>query len=445
MYASKSRVIRIGFLLVSAVLLLVLLYTGFELHPLYDRQIQIPILGNVVSKPAEQLPSSSLISSLPEIEHAEATEISTSSSTTITSSSSFPTTVVAQNISHKQEESSSSVVVLSTQQPLPTTTPSGGNAQKMWQFNPRRDAKKYTLSAGQCDSAFPGLFAEIDGAVAHQKLNRSVIPEDLDISWRNYGAARVMIYDQEMNRNQTNGDGQSGHLRVEKKEHYIWIMSDFGYWSWPLDYVGSYQQVLREVSNSEVDFDLKKKQVVWRGSTKVNELRKQLVNVTLGKEWADVKEIDWLDLKSGDPLSMPQHCAYQFLVQTEGHTYSGRGKYLQNCNSVIIMQERTWVEPHHAFLIGSGPNQNFVEVTSNFTNLESKVEELLENPARARQIAQNGVDTFRDSFKPEGWVAVEGGGKKIRGTPFETLVVKPAEECPVLPECSYLQKVFMRC
>jgi hypothetical protein len=131
-------------------------------------------------------------------------------------------------------------------------------------------------------------------------------------------------------------------------------------------------------------------------------------------------------------------------VRTTGHSYSGRGKYLQNCNSVVIMHKRTWVEPHHALLVSDGPEQNFVEVAEDFSDLEEKITALLADPEKARKIAQNNVETFRDryltpasqvcywrellrgwasvSFEPKAWDVDEEGTRTIRGVPFETFV-----------------------
>ena len=116
---------------------------------------------------------------------------------------------------------------------------------------------------------------------------------------------------------------------------------------------------------------------------------------------------------------------------------------MQNCNSVIIIHKRTWIEPHHILLVSSGPNQNYVEVEDDFSDLEEKVLELIANPERARQIAQNNAEVFRDryltpaaqacywrrmlrgwaevSFVPTAWeLGPAGGARKPRGIPFET-------------------------
>lgn len=107
------------------------------------------------------------------------------------------------------------------------------------------------------------------------------------------------------------------------------------------------------------------------------------------------------------------------------------------------MTKRTWVEPYHALLVVSGPEQNFVEVEKNFSDLEEKVLELVKDQNKAGRIAENGVTTFRNkhltpaaqvcywrkmikrwaevSFEPEqSEDSPEGTTKKMRGTPFET-------------------------
>jgi hypothetical protein len=103
-----------------------------------------------------------------------------------------------------------------------------------------------------------------------------------------------------------------------------WLMPDFGYWSWPLNLVGVYEQIRQEIADTEPDFDTKRKQALWRGALKTNQYRKDLLRMTTDKEWADVKGIKWssaTDPTVNDgtkPISMSEHCQYQFLIHTEG-------------------------------------------------------------------------------------------------------------------------------
>jgi hypothetical protein len=253
-------------------------------------------------------------------------------------------------------------------------------------------------------------------------------------------------------------------LRSEPEK---WVMSDFGYWAWSRALIGGYEEMRLEIQELEKPFEEKIPKVVWRGDRKNNPNRMKLIEGTEGKEWADVRDIQWRDARhitgydSDKTITVPEHCLYQFVIQTEGMnlltlaqkfvsltsnigwSYSGRGKYLQNCNSVVIIPKRTWIEPQHPLLVSSGPLQNFVEIEADYSDLEPVMKDLLANPEKAKMIAQNGVDMFRDrvltpaaqacywrkmfvgwaevSFKPERWEHVEGGrmGKR-RGVDFET-------------------------
>lgn len=137
----------------------------------------------------------------------------------------------------------------------------------------------------------------------------------------------------------------------------------------------------------------------------------------------------------------------------KGVSYSGRGKYLQNCNSVVIMHTRRWIENYDHLLVPAGPQQNYVQVERDFSDLPPKMDYLLGHPGEAERIANNSVTAFRDryltpaaqacywremfhawsevSFVPELWEDVEvlneagqvtESKERMRGTPYETHV-----------------------
>lgn len=189
--------------------------------------------------------------------------------------------------------------------------------------------------------------------------------------------------------------------------------------------------------------------MVWRGALKTNSNRTKLLQVTKGRDWADVRGVTWngQDVSpESDSLPMAERCKYKFVLQTEDRSYSGRGKYLQNCHSVYIAPKLEWVEPHHPALVSTGPNQNFVEVEQDFSDLEQKVQAILSDKDYAKRIADNGVTVFRDryltpaaqacygrhmfkawadiSFQPNGWENTKDSNgnevQKLRGTAFET-------------------------
>jgi hypothetical protein len=115
-------------------------------------------------------------------------------------------------------------------------------------------------------------------------------------------------------------------------------MPDFGYWAWPLDLVGGYEQIRAEIvaneneSKSSQGWNEKIPKLVWRGAVKTNKLRETLVSVTRGKTWADAQGMRWKNRTHvsewdvANAISMVDHCAYQFVVQTEG-SFSARVSY----------------------------------------------------------------------------------------------------------------------
>ena len=89
-------------------------------------------------------------------------------------------------------------------------------------------------------------------------------------------------------------------------------------------------------------------------------------------------------------------------------------------------------------MVASGESQNFVEVERDFSNLESSVIKLIEDPVKAKKIADNQVRTFKERYLTPAaeacywrklvreWSRVgpspvfkEEGGE-WRGMPFET-------------------------
>lgn len=231
----------------------------------------------------------------------------------------------------------------------------------------------------------------------------------------------------------------------------IWLIPDFGYWSWPETKVGTMKEVQMKATMLEDEetgaWRNKVQKLLWRGATMGLELREKFINVTHDKPWADVKALDWRDKDSmsHDLKSMPEHCQYKYLAHTEGNSYSGRLKYLQSCKSVVIAHQMDWIQHHHPLMRPTGPDQNFVEVDRDFTQLSQKINWLEEHDDEAARIASNSVNTFRQryltpaaevcywrrlihawaevSFEPEFFKEIDGS-KVWRGLPVESYLLE---------------------
>jgi hypothetical protein len=91
-------------------------------------------------------------------------------------------------------------------------------------------------------------------------------------------------------------------------------------------------------------------------------------------------------------------CRVLIALSHLGRSYSASLKYRQACNSVIVAHKLQYIQHHHYLLVPDGPNQNYIEVERDFSDLASKIEPLLDDPSKAQRIANNSVRTFRERY-----------------------------------------------
>lgn len=172
-------------------------------------------------------------------------------------------------------------------------------------------------------------------------------------------------------------------------------MPDFGFWSWPETHVNSYNTVLLRANVVDASYSnttaSKIPKAIWRGATMGLKIRNDLLEASKDKPWSDIKTLDWKnkDTIKSELLSMSDHCKYQYLIHTEGTTYSGRLKYLLACNSVTIIHKMEWQQHFHHLLQPSGPDQNYVQVERDWSDLEEKINHLNANPDLREKVAAN--------------------------------------------------------
>lgn len=315
-----------------------------------------------------------------------------------------------------------------------------------WHWNYTKDRNNLQFNHRQCDFAFPDLFSDIDRLVRRHKAPAYKIRKaeiDKLSEEKINGFVRAMIYDQQLYIISTGGPVYSRSFAVLSQIHRAiitspehvpnieftfsvddrlpprpqwafarakedtnvkgtWLMPDFGFWSWPETKVGSYDEIQKKALETEEQFEWadKHSKLLWRGATMGLELRDELINVTRDKSWADVMAIDWHDKQGVVGLkSMDEHCQYKYLVHTEGNSYSGRLKYLQQCRSVLLSPPMEWVT-HYSHLMRKEntdrTDQNYIEVKRDWSDLESKIKHLQSWDGLGERIAKNSVDTFRE-------------------------------------------------
>lgn len=400
--------------------------------------------------------------------------------------------------------------------PLSHSQSHGPTTSFPWEFKKRRDARNFALTEHQCLIAFPELYKEVDRVVDYRRTKAgNVTLEELDVGWRGDGIVRAMIHDNQLYIIDAHGVWDHNHrprsiatlhalnravmasqeklptieftltdhdsaliqedgnhttwayARLEKQES-LWLMPDFGFWGWPDVGLRSYGELQANLDADEDTYIDKVPKLVWRGSMAVgsgHDAREGLLKHAAGQQWSDVQVLDWSNKTNIEEklLTMEDHCQYMFTAQTEGNTYSGRLKYLLNCHSALLSHKLRWIEHYHHLLRSSGPEQNFIELKRDFSDLPKTMKRLLKPMnmvEEAGRVAANAHRTFRDRYLTpaaeacywraliRGWASVQGyepqvwvegeavedwrGGerskRKMRGAPFESYVVMEQTE-----------------
>lgn len=105
----------------------------------------------------------------------------------------------------------------------------------------------------------------------------------------------------------------------------LWLMPDFGFWSWDVQSLGTLDEVMQETVQREKlePWDRKTAKLVWRGKiTFAPKLRRALIDAAKGKPWSDVGQVKW-----GDPdfkkefLGPVDQCNYMFIAHAEGTSH----------------------------------------------------------------------------------------------------------------------------
>lgn len=218
--------------------------------------------------------------------------------------------------------------------------------------------------------------------------------------------------------NRTNvWQGQELHYeRFWKDETFrrVWLVPNFDLWA--TGSMGSFEEssrLARKFDRPSIADKIPK--VVWRGTEWVNpEIRDVLMNVSRGKSWADVKYSNFTPttttitttnkeeeeqiLNKGNHLPISHLCSYALTIHTEGFSYSGRLSHLLNCNSLPLIHNLTYTTHYYHLLQASGPQQNYISVRNDFSDLEDKVQYFLSHPKEADVIVRNSVNMFRDRY-----------------------------------------------
>ena len=106
------------------------------------------------------------------------------------------------------------------------------------------------------------------------------------------------------------------------QDHNLWLIPDFGFWSWDMPALGTIDEVAIEAVQREAveSWDQKIEKLVWRGKiTFAPKLRRALLDAAKGKPWSDVGQLKWQDPNFKEHFLGPvDQCNYMFIAHAEG-------------------------------------------------------------------------------------------------------------------------------
>ncbi|KAJ5177214.1 uncharacterized protein N7482_003091 [Penicillium canariense] len=316
-----------------------------------------------------------------------------------------------------------------------------------WGFQYARDARNEALDQMQCQAAFQGLFEDVTrGERFWRAHGGGLVTEDLDAITIQPGMARAFIsqgYLHVVTARAKGEDHRRKILGVLSSIHRALAADRDRASRRDIEFVFSVEDKVEDVTNPEYpvwvfartpmeegvwlmpDFSF----WAWDNPQKLYcfapKLRRALIEAARDKPWGDVKQVNW-DTGS-NVLRMEDHCQYMFIAHVEGEffprpwrqlspghmvhglltrdpfapigrSYSASLKYRQACHSVIVAHKLQYIQHHHYLLVAHGPNQNYVEVERDFSDLAEKIEPLVADTDAAHRIATNSVKTFRERY-----------------------------------------------
>ena len=179
----------------------------------------------------------------------------------------------------------------------------------------------------------------------------------------------------------------------------MWLIPDPSFWYYHGPKTG-FTAFRKDVIKNDQPMLAKIPKLIWRGAVFTNRaVRQALIDAAVDKSWSAVEAFKWGQKGEENKfVSFVDHCQYAMNVHTEGSSWSGRLKYLISCHAVSFVHTLEWTTHFYHLLQSTGPHRNYIAVERDFSDLEAKVDMVMNNAEEAQLIADNAAATFRDRY-----------------------------------------------
>ena len=314
-----------------------------------------------------------------------------------------------------------------------------------WQYNWLKDRDDYSLSAAQCDAAFPELYYEIHRAATRWQ-GQHITPDMIGLNDEGKAGVHVLIADnkirivnsrgseepeslsrihgilQQLDRAITSVEGVekefsntefaidlddypslSSNRRLamwssmrnlrDRLHDDIWVAPDSQWWL-ALPSGMPFEDAQARARGHSSLLDNKNPVAFWRGDPSTRaDVHSELLEVAQDQFLTNARLLDSSEGEIGAPA---EHlCDYRFLINLGDPSALSRLKTILNCDSVPIINDLTSVT-HYSHLLET--NISYVPVAKDFSNLADQVEYYLVDEEEAQYIADSARMTFRERY-----------------------------------------------
>lgn len=155
--------------------------------------------------------------------------------------------------------------------------------------------------------------------------------------------------------------------------------------------------------DDRIPFAEKRNQAIFRGSICGKPHRRRFMEMYHGHPLCDARSVKdrgepmppaW----SGDPLTLYDHLRYKFIISLEGNDVASNLKWAMSSNSLAVTPRpryETW------FMEGTLlPDHHYVEIRSDYADLEEKLTHYMTHPGEAERISRNAQEYIRQFRDP---------------------------------------------